>query len=252
MGEKAAGFVWYDLMTTDVEAAARFYGAVFGWEAQDAGIGSGGYQLLTGETGLVGGLMLAPADAQAAAPAWLGHIGVEDVDGAAARVTVAGGAVLRAPMDIPGGVGRFAVAADPDGAVFLLFCPAQAAESEGSGGAGRAVMWRELHAGNVAKALEFYAAVFGWTKGEVHDLGEMGEYWTFAVNGQPIGGMMEKRIGEPRWMYYFGVDGVRAAVKRIEGAGGTVGMGPRAVYGGGWIAMCVDPQGAEFAVSGVE
>jgi predicted enzyme related to lactoylglutathione lyase len=242
MGEKVAGFIWYDLMTNDVEAAARFYGAVFGWEARDAGSGSGGYRLLLGETGLVGGLMLAPADAHASPPAWLGHIGVKDVDGAAARVKAAGGAVLRAPLDIPDGVGRFAVAADPEGAVFLLFCPGKAdtpaggsAESGELGGSGRstgshsAVVWRELHAGDMAKTLKFYTAVFGWTKGGVHGLGEMGEYWTIAADGQPVGGLMTKRIGAPRWMYSFGVDGVRAAVERVEAAGGTVGMGPREV-----------------------
>ena len=42
---------------------------------------------------------------------------VADADRAAARAAELGGAVLLPPMDIP--VGRFAILADPQGAVFL-------------------------------------------------------------------------------------------------------------------------------------
>ena len=38
---------WVDLATTDVDAAAAFYGAVFGWQFQSAGPDAGGYGLLT-------------------------------------------------------------------------------------------------------------------------------------------------------------------------------------------------------------
>ena len=71
---------------------------------------------------LVGGLMPIPEEARRAGvpPMWMGYIGVDDVDGYAKRVKAAGGAIHRAAEDIPG-IGRFAVAGDPDGAGFILF-----------------------------------------------------------------------------------------------------------------------------------
>ena len=47
-------------------------------------------------------------------------IAADDVDQFADKVKKAGGKVHRAPADIPN-VGRFAVVADPQGAVFMLF-----------------------------------------------------------------------------------------------------------------------------------
>ena len=79
------------------------------------------YTLFSAGPAMVGGLMPIPEDARKGArPCWTGYIAVDDVDAYAARVKAAGGAIHRAPEDIPG-VGRFAVAADPHGAVFILF-----------------------------------------------------------------------------------------------------------------------------------
>src|SRR5215210_8558123 len=103
-------FVWYELMTTDADAAEAFYRDVIGWTTHDAGMR---YTILSaGEAG-VGGIMTLPAEACAAGarPGWIGYIGVDDVDAYAARVEQAGGAIHKPAEDIPG-VGRFAVVAD--------------------------------------------------------------------------------------------------------------------------------------------
>src|ERR1700731_5084121 len=112
-------FVWYDLMTTDTKAAEAFYRSVVGWDAKDSGMPET-YTLLSAGPVMVGGLMPIPKDAQGMRPCWSGYVAVDDVDAYAQRVTAAGGTVQRPPTDIPG-VGRFAVVADPQGAVFLLF-----------------------------------------------------------------------------------------------------------------------------------
>ena len=115
-------FVWYELMTTDPDAAEAFYRAVVGWGAQDAGQGGVRYTLLTADDRPVAGLMGLPQEACAAGarPGWIGYIGVDDVDAAADGIRQADSAVRREPDDIPG-VGRFAVVADPQGATFNLF-----------------------------------------------------------------------------------------------------------------------------------
>ena len=45
-------FVWYELMTTDMEAAKAFYADVVGWGTQDASMPGMPYTLFTaGKTG---------------------------------------------------------------------------------------------------------------------------------------------------------------------------------------------------------
>jgi predicted enzyme related to lactoylglutathione lyase len=44
------------------------------------------------------------------------------------------------------------------------------------------------------------------------------------------------------------VDDVQRAVDAVKSNGGQVVNGPMEVSGGDWVAQCVDPQGASFAV----
>jgi uncharacterized protein len=249
-------FVWYDVMTTDTGAAEKFYETAIGWKAKDSGMNSadgGGYTLfLAGDT-MVGGLMAIPKDARAAGvpPMWMGYLGVPDVDDYAKRVKAAGGKIMREPADIPN-VGRFAVAADPDGAGFILFKPnSSEVPAPLPPGTPGTIGWHELHAGNGAKAFDFYSKLFGWTKTDAMDMGPMGTYQMFSTgDGPTVGGMMTKMAQAPMpyWTYYFNVDGVDTALKRIKDRGGEVLNGPMQVPGGQWIANCRDPQGAMFSI----
>jgi uncharacterized protein len=247
-------FVWYDLMTSDTKAAESFYRSVIGWDAKDSGMTDWSYTLLSIGPMMVGGLMPIPEDALAMGirPHWSGYIAVDDVDATAERVKTAGGAIHRAPADIPG-VGRFAVAADPHGAVFVLFKgnSDQAPEPAAPGTPGH-IGWHELHAGDGPSAFAFYSGLFGWTKAEAMDMGAMGVYQTFATGGAPVGGMMTKmpQTPAPFWLYYFSVDTVEAAMARVKDAGGQIIHGPMEVPGGRWIAHGLDPQGAIFAMLG--
>ncbi len=252
MSTSPAKFVWYELMTTDTKAAEAFYSKVIGWTAQDAGMSDLPYTLLSAGANVVGGLMTLPAQASAMGtpPCWTGYIGVDDVDAYAERVKVAGGAVHHPPEDIPG-VGRFAVVADPGGAVFMLFrgSSEQAPVTPAPSTPGH-IGWRELHAANGEAAFAFYSGLFGWTKAEAMDMGPMGVYQIFATGGDPVGGMMTKMPESPApfWTYYFNVEAIDAAAKRATDGGGKVINGPMEVPGGSWIVNCMDPQGAAFAM----
>lgn len=245
-------FFWYELLATDGRAAADFYRRVIGWNAQDSGIPGVVYTVLSAGTTGIGGIMELTQDmADAGAPpGWTGYVGVDDVDAVAARIAARGGAVLREPADIPG-VGRFAVVADPGGAVFQLL---KGSSPEGSmppppcgpGGVG----WHELHAADGADAWAFYSSLFGWTKADAMDMGEHGTYQMFAAGAEPIGGMMTRmpEMPAPCWVFYFNVEAIDAAAKRATDAGAQVVNGPMEVPGGSWIVQCLDPQGAFFAM----
>jgi len=239
-------FVWYDVMTTDTKAAESFYRSVIGWDAKDSGMTDRSYTLFSMGPTMVGGLMPIPEDARKAGvrPAWMGYI--------ARRVKAAGGAIHRGPEDIPG-VGRFAVAGDPHGAGFMLFKgTSDEAPAPAPAGTPGHIDWRELHTGEREAAFAFYSNLFVWTKAEAIDMGPMGVYQIFAIDGTQSGGMMTKtpQTPAPFWLYYFNVEAVDRATARAKDGGGEVLNGPMQVPGGSWIVQCRDPQGAMFAMIG--
>ena len=78
----------------------------------------------------------------------------------------------------------------------------------------------------------------------------MGKYRVFMAGETQGGGMMNKPADMPvgAWGFYFVVEGLDAAVERINAQGGTVLMGPHQVPDGKWIVQGKDPQGAHFAL----
>ena len=248
--------VWFELATGkgDLAAAGDFYGAVLGWRIADSGMEGFAYHLAASDGDMVAGMMEMPGDAAGMPPNWMLYFGVEDADRAAADIRAAGGKIFREPADIPG-TGRFAIAADPQGAPFGILRP----EPMEDGGETRAFdqrkaghgNWTELMSTDPEAGFAFYAALFGWTAGEAIDMGGMGTYRLFRHDGQDIGGMMGLgNAPQPCWLAYFGVNGVGPAIARIRDAGGSVRHGPQEVPGGAHIAVATDPQGAWFAVVG--
>jgi predicted enzyme related to lactoylglutathione lyase len=247
-----SNFVWYELMTTDAKAAEAFYRSVVGWKVQDASQPTMAYSLLLAGETPVAGLMTLPKEAcdAGARPGWIGYVGVDDVDAFAGHITKAGGSVHVRPTDIPN-IGRFAMVADPQGVAFSLFKPvSDMPQPPADPARPGTVGWHELVTLDGEKAFDFYSRLFGWTKAEAIDMGEMGRYQLFAAGGTAIGGMMTKPPGVPMpfWTYYFQVDGVGAAMERLKSGGGTVINGPMQVPGGSWIVQGIDPQGALFSL----
>ena len=112
---KHGAFGWNELMTSDVAAARRFYGALFGWETEDYPGEGMNYVMVKVGGEAVGGMMAAPPECAGMPPAWGVYVTVDDADAVARRVETLGGKLLRPPQDIPD-VGRFCVLQDPQGA----------------------------------------------------------------------------------------------------------------------------------------
>jgi predicted enzyme related to lactoylglutathione lyase len=246
-------FAWYELITTDVEAAKTFYTKVIGWGARDASVPGRTYILFTAGEDLVGGLMGLPESEKEAGgkSCWIGYVGVEDADDAADRVKRLGGTVHVPPTDIPN-ISRFAVFADPQAATLGLLeaLGPDNGHAAGMNAPGR-VGWHELFAADWEKAFTFYGEVFGWQKAHT-DVGEMNTYQLFSTGGQTIGGMLTKppTRPDPFWLYYFNVDNIDTAAQRVRAGGGQILDGPLEVPDGSWVLLCKDPQGAIFALEG--
>ena len=112
---------WHELMTTDIDAAMKFYQDVFGWkpsESMDMGE-MGRYQMFDRPHGMIGGMMNKPPEMANVPPNWGIYFRVPDVDAAVERVKANGGRILNGPMEVPGG-DRILNAMDPQGAAFSL------------------------------------------------------------------------------------------------------------------------------------
>jgi len=250
--------VWYELMTPDSDAAAKFYGAVVGWAIGEPIGGDQDYRMIgRSDGGFAGGVLKLTDDMQShgAKPIWLGYIGVDDVDATVAAVESRGGKALMPAFDIP--QGRIAMVADPQGNPFYVMKPIppegnpDAQSDVFSATAEQRVSWNELTTSDPGAARSFYGDLFGWTSEEFMPMGELGEYRFFAHGGTTIGAVCRPGPdGSSGWRYYVRVPSISKAVDAVNNAGGTIGMGPHEVPGGDHIVIGRDPQGAEFALVG--
>lgn len=255
MANKHGEFVWYELVTRDPDASKLFYDAVVGWTIEAQPAGEIDYRMIDTGHGLVGGVVrLTDAMVQGGArPGWLGYVGADDVDATAAAVTSSGGTVHLPPFDIPG-IGRIAVVADPQGAVFDVM------RGAAGGGTSNAfapdvpghVAWNELRTSDQDAGLAFYTGLFGWTIAGAMPMGAMGNY-TFLTHGEMrLGAAMTSQPGgpPPAWLFYFQVADIEAAAAAVRAGGGSVEHGPTDVPGGNRVVIARDPQDTRFGLVG--
>lgn len=265
MANHHGDFIWYELLTSDADAAVRFYGELTGWTAAEHPAGMG-YRLFSSAEGEVAGLMALSDEmiAHGAAPGWLGYIGVDDVDKMAGSIADGGGAIHLPPADISG-VGRFALAADPQGAAFYVMKGVSDEESR-SFSYDRPRLghcaWNELATTDPEAAGQFYGHRFGWVKDGEMDMGPLGAYEFLrhagrAPEGSPMGlGMvgavmpMTPQMPAPAWTFYFRVANIDAAASAISAGGGTITQDPIEIPGGDYSLTGLDPQGAAFGLVG--
>lgn len=109
---------WNELVTTDTAAAQSFYGKVFGWGSVTHGEGAGAYTEFQVNGRSIAGMMQRPAEMPEMPPYWGVYFNVADTDATAKKIGELGGQVVMPPRDIE--PGRFAVVADPAGAMFQV------------------------------------------------------------------------------------------------------------------------------------
>ncbi len=115
---KHGAFGWFELMTTDMDAAKKFYAGLFGWKPKDMPMPGMKYTVWNVNGDDVAGMMPIPEEAKGMPPAWCVYITVDDVDAVAKRAVELGGKLDRPAMDIPE-IGRFCVLQDPQGAYIM-------------------------------------------------------------------------------------------------------------------------------------
>lgn len=242
---------WVELSgTPDIEASARFYAELLGWEMPELPNSAelGGYRRAKKGGRDVAGVSPRMQDGQPTA--WATYVSVADAAATVARVGEAGGVMIAEPMDVQG-LGTMAVFTDPAGAACGIWQPGSFPGAELVNETG-AFGWNELGTRDTAAAKEFYGAVFGWGY-EDEESERAGTYTIWKVGEAMVGGMLDMNaLGmpaevPPNWLVYFGVEDADAAVEKVTSGGGTVMNSPIDIPVGRF-AVVADQFGATFAV----
>jgi predicted enzyme related to lactoylglutathione lyase len=244
MQQTRGSFVWHDLITTDAAGAESFLGALLDWRF-GAPPATGG----RGRVASVGGIVFGGLFEERSIPHshWLGYVECGSVDDTVASAARLGGECCVPPTDLPG-IGRFAVVADPQGAVFALFAGAGSAPPVGAASfAPGMTCWNELWVPDPARAAAFYIELFGWRCDVEPSNGA--EYRTLRAGGREIGGITTPPDGHwPYWCPYFFVLDLDASVARAAALGGRVRRSSAEIPGVGRYALLAEPTGATFAL----
>jgi predicted enzyme related to lactoylglutathione lyase len=117
---EAGALCWTELYTRDTGAAEKFYSQMFGWSSKTGGTPPYTELNLAGKG--IGGMMAIQPEWGQMPPNWAPYFQVIDCDASAAKAKSLGANIGVKPNDIDN-VGRFAMIADPQGAMFAIFQP---------------------------------------------------------------------------------------------------------------------------------
>jgi len=258
-----SAFIWYELLTTDPDAAGRFYNAVVGWTFGDKAPPelSGGIdyrQIGRADGGAAGGVLGLSDEmvAGGARPAWMGYLHSADVDATTAAIVADGGTLQMPAFDIP--VGRIAMVTDPHGAPIYIMKPVPPPDQPDAKSdvfdpeKPQHVRWNELMSSDPDASVAFYGKHFGISQEGEMPMGELGAYRFIQHGGEAIGAIMALMPGGPGsvWTYYIGVDDIDRAVAAVRDNGGQVVIEPMEIPGGEYSCNGIDPQGAYFGLVG--
>ena len=240
-------FVWRDLMTTDVDAAKRFYSGLFGWRFENTKRGDRPYVLARIGDEAVAGMVDVSAIA-GAGPQWISFMAVSDVDQATRMVKDSGGTVLLEPREVPT-VARAAVIADPQGAPLGL-AQLHRTMPDPDERKPQRFFWQEYLARDAAAALGFYRRLGGY-ESAISDTRLGFEYHVLRTS-RPRAGLFQLPAAAtdvlPNWLPYVLVDNPAAIAQRVAGLGGRILVPAAQERRNGSLVVIADPGGAPVAI----
>ena len=235
-------FVWFELLTKDIDRAVSFYPETLPWRIEQTKMEAGPdyWMIQAGEAG-VGGVMSPQGDAPTA---WVSYVSVPDVDAAAKKVVAAGGATHMDAFNAPG-VGRMQPVSDAQGGMFCLF-KGETGDPPRVDGPG-SLHWNELWTQDPEASLAFYEKVLGYTHEEMTM--PNGKYYIFKDGDQMRAGMLQAPSSDipTMWLQYITVDDCDATLARAKKNGATVIAEPMDAEPGRF-AILRDPLGGMIGV----
>jgi len=235
-------FVWFELLTKDIDRAVSFYPETLPWRIEQTKMQAGPdyWMIQAGEAG-VGGVMSPQGDVPTA---WVSYVSVPDVDAAAKKVVTAGGSTHMDAFNAPG-VGRMQPVSDAQGGMFCLF-KGETGDPPRVDGPG-SLHWNELWTQDPEASLAFYEKVLGYTHEEMTM--PNGKYYIFKDGDQMRAGMLQAPSSDipTMWLQYITVDDCDATLARAKKNGATVIAEPLDAEPGRF-AILRDPLGGMIGV----
>ncbi|SDD29565.1 VOC family protein [Glycomyces harbinensis] len=252
--------IWSDSLTSDLEADTRYYEHLFGWSSQNAGEEFGNYTTFSIPDGSrdsgreVMGIMPCPPGAEPSR-IWNLQFRVADCAAATEKAQALGATLVEGPEEM-GGMLRFAMLIDPNGASFGLMEALAPGTGFGAFGESNAVSWAEYHHDGVpAEAMRFYADLLGWKV--------VTPPWESADNPRPYAALSAGEGGEEfggchaaegfelslpaQWSVMVAVEDADATCDRAVELGGSVAAPPMDVPGLR-VAGVAAPSGTTVAI----
>lgn len=253
-------FCWIDHNAHDLDAAATWYGDLFGWSRMDMppmADGAPPYAFLTkGEAPACGvGQMTEEMKAQGVPPLWNSYVCVEDCAATEAKAAELGATVVVPTQEIPGH-GKLCFITDPEGTSIAFWQSLSATPNPVFTTEPGGLSWNELMTRDVAKAREFYGALFGWSFADLPMKDMKGNDFTYTMISAPgaeqVGGMMAMEGPDwenvpAHWMVYFATADCDATAAQAAATGGTVVVPPTAIMVGKFSVLS-DPHGGHFSI----
>ncbi|MFH7336806.1 VOC family protein [Streptomyces hygroscopicus] len=222
---------WLDAQLPDLEGGKRFYGELFGWSFREGEAGS--------VWATLGGRPVAQLERKADGrmpTVWTVYFATPDVQTLSRRIVAAGGQIVVGPYPVAE-LGRAALAADPEGAVFGLW---QARRHPGFGRRHEpgTFAWAQLYTRDTTGANTFYGGLF--------------HHALFAPGAEPDFGRADitdvfPAEMPPHLLAHFRVTGLDEALGVVRRLGGRV-QAPPFETSYGRVAVVTDNQGASFAL----
>ena len=264
MSQAEGNPIWFDLMSSNPDAAKQFYADLFGWKFASVDMGGGNlYHLAIDNDRNIAGIGNRPADVDIGErdSMWLTHLYTADARGTAAKVANAGGKIITEPHDIeiPGQeeiVGARSTVANPAGGIFSLW---QSGVGQGCEvfGEPSAFCWVEYHTSNADAAKQWHKNIFA-VEFDAMEVDESDGSGSSTLHMMKCGTtetscafveVPTDKIPDqtPFWMSYVLVTDIEAAASRAEQLGAQVPHGIGAIPFGSY-ATVIDPQGAIFGL----
>jgi predicted enzyme related to lactoylglutathione lyase len=237
---------WIDLSSTDPDKSKAFYGALFGWTAEDTDPEYGGYINFLRDGQPVAGCMKNDGSS-GMSDQWSIYLLTDDAQAVADAAASNGGQVMVPPMEV-GPQGTMVFVIDPGGAAIGGWQPGEHHGFSVVGETG-APGWFELHTREYGASVEFYRKVFGWDTYTQGDTDEF-RYTTLGEGDTQSAGIMDATMWRPEgsageWSVYLSVDDTDAALAKIVELGGAI-VEPAEDTPYGRLARATDATGASF------
>jgi predicted enzyme related to lactoylglutathione lyase len=239
---------WIELTTPDADAAAKFYGDLFGWTCTDPVEDFGGYRNFEHKGAPMAGLM--QSDGSFGHSSWTVYLETDDAARTVEKARAHGGTVVVEPIQVAE-LGSMAYVVDPAGAGVGVWQPGThqgfAVRAEPG-----APAWFETLSKDYDKSVAFYRDVFDWVPETMSDTPEF-RYTTLGKGAAAMAGIMDATgfLGSSpsRWQFYVAVEDTDAIVEQTVAAGGKLAQ-PVDDTPYGRLGALVDPAGVAFCVMG--